>query len=59
MIEGLVEYKKIPFLVKSSSRFFLKPDIGEILDAIDWRDKYESIKAIHAARLRNITRYRW
>lgn len=37
-VSGLEEYKRIPYLCKSSSRFFLKPDIGEIFDAIDWRD---------------------
>lgn len=31
----LTVYKTIPFLVKSSSRFFLKPDIGEVFDQID------------------------
>jgi hypothetical protein len=35
---GLEEYKKFVFLVKSSSRFFLKPDIGEVIDQIDFRD---------------------
>lgn len=31
-------FKTIPFLVKSSSRFFLKPDIGEVFDQIDESD---------------------
>ncbi len=39
-ISGLEEYKKIPYLCKSTSRFFLKPDIGEIFDAIDFHDLY-------------------
>lgn len=34
----LVEYKKITFLVKSSSRFFLKADIGEVIDQLDFDD---------------------
>lgn len=40
-------YKKITYLVKSTSRFFIKPDIGEILDQISFNDWYmEKIKAI-------------
>jgi hypothetical protein len=39
-IRGLVEYKTIVYLVKSTSRFFLKPDIGEVLDQINWEDLY-------------------
>jgi len=35
---GLVEYKTIQFLCKSSSRFFLKPDIGEVIDQIHFMD---------------------
>jgi len=35
----LREFKRLPFLVKSSSRFFLKPDIGEVFDAMDDDDK--------------------
>jgi len=31
-------YKKITYLVKSSSRFFLKPDIGEIIDQLSYSD---------------------
>jgi hypothetical protein len=46
-IEGLVEYKTITYLVKSSSRFFLKPDVGEIFDQIHFRDLLrDEIKAI-------------
>jgi hypothetical protein len=46
-IDGLAPWKDVIYLVKSSSRFFLKPDIGEIFDAIDWRDLYDNkIKAI-------------
>lgn len=37
-VTGLEVYKRIPYLCKSSSRFFLKPDIGEIFDAIDFYD---------------------
>ena len=46
-IENLKEYKKIQYLVKSTSRFFLKPDVGEIFDQIHYRDLFDSkIKAI-------------
>ena len=39
--------KKFTFLVKSSSRFFLKPDIGEIFDAlVTYRDLDSAICAI-------------
>jgi len=34
----LTEIKKIEYLVKSSSRFFLKPDIGEVFDQINEMD---------------------
>lgn len=37
-ILDLKEMKQIPFLVKSSSRFFLKPDIGEVFDQIPEED---------------------
>lgn len=37
-ISGLEVYKTVTYLCKSSSRFFLKPDIGEIFDAIDYHD---------------------
>jgi hypothetical protein len=46
-IENLKEYKTIQYLVKSTSRFFLKPDVGEILDQIHYSDLFDSkIKAI-------------
>lgn len=45
-LESLVEYKRIPFLVKSSSRFFLKDDIGEVFDQMDIHDLYTDFKAI-------------
>lgn len=46
-IEGLKEYKKITYLVKSPSRFFLKPDIGEVFDQIHFEDLWgDDIKAI-------------
>jgi hypothetical protein len=35
---NLTILKTIPFLVKSSTRFFLKPDIGEVFDQIDEND---------------------
>jgi len=38
---NLKVYKTIKYLVKSSSRFFLKPDIGEIFDQIDTDDLIE------------------
>lgn len=47
IINGLKEYKKINYLVKSTSRFFLKPDIGEIIDQIEFDDLHgDKIKAI-------------
>jgi len=46
-LTNLKEYKTITYLVKSSSRFFLKPDIGEIFDQIDYYDLLgDKIKAI-------------
>jgi len=39
-------FKTIPFLVKSSSRFFLKPDIGEVFDQISDED-INQISAIY------------
>lgn len=45
LIDNLKEYKTIKYLVKSTSRFFLKPDIGEIIDQISYRD-LDKIKAI-------------
>lgn len=38
-ITGLKPYKRVVYLVKSSSRFFLKPDIGEVFDAIGFEDR--------------------
>lgn len=37
-ISGYEVYKTVTYLCKSTSRFFLKPDIGEIFDAIDFHD---------------------
>ena len=37
-INGLEVYKTITYLCKSNSRFILKPDIGEIFDAINFHD---------------------
>ena len=46
--EDLKELKTITFLVKSSSRFFLKADIGEVFDQIDHHDLWSNkIKAIY------------
>ncbi len=47
-LSNLNEYKKVVYLVKSSSRFILKPDIGEIFDQIDGIDlnTENKIKAI-------------
>lgn len=47
-IEGLVEWKTVKFLVKSTSRFFVKADIGEIFDQIHWEDLFykNTFKAI-------------
>jgi hypothetical protein len=39
-LTGLVEYKKIVFLVKSTSRFLLKPNIGEVVDQIHFFDLF-------------------
>jgi len=39
-IAGLEVYKTVTYLCKSTSRFFLKPDIGEIFDAIDFHDLF-------------------
>lgn len=49
-ISDLVEYKSIEFLCKCPSRFFLKPDIGEVVDQIHFRDMLNgepSFDAIH------------
>jgi hypothetical protein len=46
-IKGLKHKKTITFLVKSSSRFFLKPDIGEVIDQIERDDLFDAdLKAI-------------
>lgn len=46
-VEGLAPYLKFNYLVKSSSRFFLKADIGEILDQIPYYELHNSkLKAI-------------
>lgn len=39
-IEGLTEWKTFKYLVKSTSRFSLKVDIGEIFDQIHWQDLF-------------------
>lgn len=41
-IEGLTEWKSFKYLVKSTSRFSLKVDIGEIFDQIHWEDLFYS-----------------
>jgi hypothetical protein len=43
-LPGLEEYKTIVFLIKSTSRFFLKPDIGEVFDQINFHDLFEPYK---------------
>ncbi|MBK7362630.1 MAG: hypothetical protein IPJ01_10080 [Micavibrio sp.] len=46
-ITGLRHKKTITFLVKSTSRFFLKPDIGEVIDQIETEDLFDAdLKAI-------------
>ena len=46
-LQNLVEYKTIKYLVKSTSRFFLKPDVGEMFDQIHFSDLMgDVIKAI-------------
>ncbi len=46
-LTGLKVYKELTYLVKSSSRFFLKPDVGEIMDQIEFSDRWSNeIKAI-------------
>jgi hypothetical protein len=46
-LQNLKEYKTIKYLVKSTSRFFLKPDVGEIFDQIHFRDLLDDkVKAI-------------
>lgn len=39
-ILGLTEWKSFKYLVKSTSRFSLKVDIGEIFDQIHWEDLF-------------------
>ncbi len=46
LIEGLEVRKELIFYIKSSSRFFLKPDIGEVFDQMTDEDK-ELTKAIY------------
>lgn len=46
-LDNLVPYKKFYYLVKSSSRFIIKPDAGEIFDQIDVADLNDpALKAI-------------
>jgi hypothetical protein len=46
-LTNLKEWKRITYLVKSTSRFFLKPDVGEIFDQINFHDlSGNKIKAI-------------
>lgn len=42
----LKEYRTMEFYVKSSSRFFLKPDIGEVIDQMTEED-LKNTDAIH------------
>lgn len=44
----LNEYKSIKIVVKTSSPFFLKPDIGEVFDQMTSLDKEET-KAVYTA----------
>ena len=37
-LTGLRQFKEVTFLVKNNSRFFLKPDIGEIIDQLSFDD---------------------
>lgn len=51
IIENLKEYKTIKYLVKSTSRWILRPDVGEILDQISYDDFRDSkIKAIQLSQ---------
>jgi len=47
---NLEPFETITYLVKSTSRFFLKPDIGEIFDQIPhqflWKENHRNLKAI-------------
>jgi hypothetical protein len=45
-VPDLKEYRTIDFYVKSSSRFFLKPDIGEVIDQMTEED-LKNTDAIH------------
>ena len=38
-LDNVIEYAKISYLVKSTSRFTCKPDIGEVFDKIDFSDE--------------------
>lgn len=49
LINDLKTYKEIVFYIKSSSRFFLKPDIGEVFDQMTDEDK-EQTKAIYTKK---------
>ena len=42
-IKNIYPWKQITYLVKSSSRFFLKPDIGEIFDQVYFLDWYNIV----------------
>jgi hypothetical protein len=44
--KDLVPYKHFKFLTKSTSRFFLKPDIGEVLDQLNFDDFTDELAAI-------------
>lgn len=44
-MDSLTPFKTLQFLVKSSSRFFLKADLGEIVDQMSTEDK-ESVRAL-------------
>lgn len=46
---GLRELREIKFYVKSSSRFFLKPDIGEVFDQLTDED-LEGVDAVYIVR---------
>lgn len=46
-LKGLKKYKTVYYLCKSSSRFFLRPDIGEIFDQLDYyNSSLSEVKAI-------------
>jgi hypothetical protein len=52
-VKKLKFYKDVYFLVKSSSRFFLKPDIGEVFDQLDFLDQHDLGTKIIAIRIDN------